>query len=133
MYLLDTNVWVAYLRGKSLKVRQKLEAQPVTEIAICSVVLGELLYGTLRSAKPEANRIAVDALVAPFICLPYDAAAADQFSSIRTHLETRGTPIGPYDLQTAAIAKARGCTVVTHNTDEFGRVPGLLIEDWEAP
>jgi tRNA(fMet)-specific endonuclease VapC len=45
---------------------------------------------------------------------------------------TRGTPIGPYDLQIAAIALAHGCTLVTHNVREFGRVPALVFEDWES-
>lgn len=44
-----------------------------------------------------------------------------------------GTPIGPYDFQIAAIALVHGATVVTHNTNEFSRVPNLLIEDWEIP
>ena len=42
-------------------------------------------------------------------------------------------PIGPYDLQVAAIALAQSCTLVTHNVKEFGRVPGLTVEDWEVP
>jgi tRNA(fMet)-specific endonuclease VapC len=42
-------------------------------------------------------------------------------------------PIGRNDLLIAAIALARGLTVVTHNTSEFGRVPGLAIEDWQIP
>jgi tRNA(fMet)-specific endonuclease VapC len=41
-------------------------------------------------------------------------------------------PIGPNDLLIAAIALANGLIVVTHNTSEFSRVPGLSIEDWEA-
>jgi tRNA(fMet)-specific endonuclease VapC len=42
-------------------------------------------------------------------------------------------PIGPYDSQIAAVALVHALTLVTHNTAEFGRVPGLRIEDWEAP
>ena len=44
-----------------------------------------------------------------------------------------GGTSGPNDLMIAAIARCRGLTLVTHNTREFSRVPGLLIEDWELP
>lgn len=133
MYLLDTNVWVVYLRGKNPLVKERLAASAPDEIVLCSVVLGELFYGVLRSAHPARNRAAVEALVAPYACLPFDAVAADHFASIRHHLETTGAAIGPYDLQIAAIALAHGCTVVTHNTSEFSRIPGLTLEDWETP
>lgn len=113
MYLLDTNVWVVYLRGKSQSVKQQMASLPVAEIALCSVVLGELYCGVLKSAKPGKNRAAVDAMIAPYFCLPFDEAAADQFATIRQHLESLGTPIGPYDLQIAAIALANHCTLVT--------------------
>lgn len=106
MFLLDTNVWVVYLRGKSPLVRQRLAAQYPHEIALCSVVLGELLYGTLCSANPVNNRAGVFALIKPYVCLAYDEAAADQYASLRRLLEKAGTPIGPYDLQIAAIALA---------------------------
>ena len=52
---------------------------------------------------------------------------------IWAHLATLGTPIGPYDLQIASIALHHGLTLVTHNVAEFGRVPGLVVEDWEVP
>jgi tRNA(fMet)-specific endonuclease VapC len=97
------------------------------------VVVVELRYGCARSAKPAANRAAVDALLAPFPSLPFDDTAVDHFVAIRRHLEQRGPLIGAYDLQIAAIALAHGCTLVTHNTAEFSRVPGLLLEDWETP
>ncbi len=66
-------------------------------------------------------------------CLNFDDAAADYFVSVRRHLESLGTPIGPYDTQIAAIPLANGCALVTHNTSEFGRVPGPVIEDWQVP
>jgi tRNA(fMet)-specific endonuclease VapC len=43
----------------------------------------------------------------------------------------RGQPIGPYDVLIAAHARSLQATLVTHNTGEFGRVQGLLLEDWE--
>ncbi len=54
-----------------------------------------------------------------------------RFGEIRAHLSRQGMPIGPYDLQIAAIARANEFTLVTHNTREFSRVPGLILEDWE--
>ncbi len=133
MFLLDTNVCVQYLRGKNVLVRQRLAARPTLEVRLCSVVLSELYVGMLRSAQPAKNRAEVDQFAAPFASLPFDDAAADVYARIRHHLESQGTPIRPYDLQIAAIALANGCTVVTHNTTEFGRVPGLILTDWELP
>lgn len=89
--------------------------------------------GPLGLARPAANRAAVDALLAPYPSLPYDDAATDHFVAVRRYLEQRGQLVGPYDMQIAAIALANGCTVVTHNTAESSRVPGLVIEDWQAP
>jgi predicted nucleic acid-binding protein len=45
---------------------------------------------------------------------------------------TKDGPIGPYDVLIAGQAVARNMILVTHNTEEFGRVPGLRIEDWQA-
>lgn len=133
MFLLDTNVCVQYLRGKSVLVRQRLAARSTHEVRLCSVVLSELYVGALRSAEPAKNRVDVDQFATLFASLPFDDSAADVYARIRHHLESQGTPIGPYDLQIAAIALANGCTLVTHNTTEFSRVPGLLLEDWETP
>src|SRR2546430_972952 len=133
MVLLDTNTCVQYLRGKNALVRQRLAARPTHEVRLCSVVLSALHVGVLRSAEPAKNRTDVDQFGVPFTSLPFDDAAADVYARIRLHLESQGIPIGPYDLQIAAIALAHGCTLVTHNTTEFSRVPRLVLEDWEIP
>jgi tRNA(fMet)-specific endonuclease VapC len=67
-----------------------------------------------------------------FVVLPFDAEDATQAGDIRVHLESKGTPIGPYDYLIAAQARSRGATLVTLNTREFARVPGLLVTDWVA-
>lgn len=46
-------------------------------------------------------------------------------------LDAAGTPIGPNDLLIASIALAKSLTLVTHNTNEFSRVPRLKLEDWQ--
>ena len=132
-YLLDSNVWVAILRKKNPEVAVRYGATDRADVRTCSVVVAELYYGCEKSAKPVENRGVLDALLAPVLCLPFDAVAADHFARLRRYLETRGQAIGPYDTQIAAIALANGCTLVTHNTSEFGRVPGLIVEDWQNP
>ena len=66
-----------------------------------------------------------------FASLPFDDSAATSYAEIRADLEKRGLPIGPNDLQIATIAVANQLVLVTHNVQEFGRVNGLKIEDWE--
>jgi tRNA(fMet)-specific endonuclease VapC len=132
-YLLDTNVWAVFLRNSDSPVVPRLRATPPADVRVCSVVVAELYYGCLRSANPDGNRRKVDALLRPHKSLPFDNSAAERFAAIRRHLEALGTTIGPYDLQIAAVALANGCTLVTNNTREFSRVPGLPLEDWQLP
>ncbi len=95
-YLLDSNVWIGLVRQSSAVLAARFRAMaPTADIRVCSVVVAELWYGCARSAKPAANRAAVNALTAPFPSLPYDNAAADHFVSLRRHLESLGQVIGP--------------------------------------
>jgi len=99
---------------------------------VCSIVKAELCFGAMKSANPERNFTLQQAFLKQFVSLPFDDLAATTFGVIRSQLETRGTPIGAYDLQIAAIALANNLTLVTHNIREFGRVDGSQVEDWEV-
>jgi tRNA(fMet)-specific endonuclease VapC len=77
------------------------------------------------------NLALIAALRKQFISLPFDDLAAEEYGKVREHLTSRGTLIGPNDLLIASIGLANGLTVVTHNTAEFSRVPGLPLEDWQ--
>ena len=68
----------------------------------------------------------------PFGCLPFDDDCAEEYGIIRSDLSSKGLLIGPNDLMIAAIAKAKQLTVITHNTNEFNRVDGLNVEDWQV-
>ncbi len=131
-YLLDTNTCIVYLKGRNLTLKQRLEAVPISEIAVCSIVKAELCFGAMKSANPERNFALQQAFLAQFVSLPFDDLSATTFGVIRSQLETQGIPIGAYDLQIAAIALAHNITLVTHNIREFERVNGLQIEDWES-
>lgn len=131
-YLLDTNVCVVFLNGRSSSVRDRLLATPAEEIAVCSVVKAELFYGAFRSNNPKRTLERQQAFLSRFASLPFQDEAALLAGEIRAKLASAGTPIGSYDLQIAAIALVNNLTLVTHNTREFERVDGLQIEDWEA-
>lgn len=133
IHLLDSNVRIAILRTSRPEVARRYGTMQPADVRVCAVVVAELRHGCLRSARPAANRAALDALLAPVISLPFDDAAAEHFARIRHHLESSGSMIGPYDAQIAAIALANGCALVTHDTAEFRRVPGLLLDDWQHP
>ena len=130
-FLLDTNACIRYLNGKAPKIRERMRLHRPDEIQVCSVVKAELFAGAAKSTDPTRTLARQRAFLSQFVSLPFDDAAADVYGRIRAHLESAGTPIGPYDLQIAAIALAHGLVLVTHNTNKFSRVPSLLWEDWE--
>ena len=130
-FLFDTNACISYLNDYLSPIRRKLEQLSPNQIFVCSVVKAELFYGAMKSKNPEKTLAKQEIFLNQFVSLPFDDKAAKIFGEIRAHLARLGTPIGPYDLQIAAIALAHNVTLVTHNTGEFSRVPNLRIEDWE--
>ena len=132
IFLPDTNACITLLRQRHAKLIARWRAVKASEVALCSVVVYELRHGAERSSNPIAEHAKLDAFLAPFTSLPFDDAAARKCAEIRRELERSGSSIGPHDLQIAAIALQHGLTLVTHNTGEFSRIPGLRWEDWEA-
>jgi tRNA(fMet)-specific endonuclease VapC len=133
IYLLDTNTWIAYLRQNNPRLVQRFLQTAPSDIALCSVVLAGLFYGAHHGAKSKlaANLALIARLEQRFTSLPFGDQAAAEYGRIRAFLASQGTPIGPNDLMIASIALAHGLTLVTHNTSEFSRVPGLRLEDWQ--
>jgi tRNA(fMet)-specific endonuclease VapC len=130
MYLPDTNAWIAYVNPGASAVKARFRAHPPTDILFCSVVKAKLLYGAYRSARGADNLHSLATLLQQFERLPFDDAAAKAYGQIRADLAAQGTPIGPNDLMIAAIALANNLALVTHDTREFARVAGLILEDW---
>ncbi|HWS39770.1 MAG TPA: PIN domain-containing protein [Arenimonas sp.] len=129
--LLDTNACIQLWQRKNLTVRKHFMQHSPAEIALCSVVKAELLFGALRSEQKENNLQLLQHLFAPLYSFEFDDNAAKHYAQIRADLTIQGTLIGANDLLIAAIARANNATLITHNTSEFSRVQGLLIEDWE--
>lgn len=135
MICLDTNAVVAVINKRSPDVRRRLEAALVerTVVGVPAIVLFELRYGIKKSARPQENA----AILAAFLTLgvklwSFESDDAEEAGDIRAALERAGTPMGPYDILIAAQARRRAALLVTANTEEFARVPGLKTEDWAA-
>lgn len=131
-YLLDTNVCIRYLNGRSPEIREELVQRKPEKIALCSVVKAELYYGAHRSHNPQRSLDKQADFLSRFVSLPFDDSAAEKYGEIRADLAGKGQIIGPNDLLIAAIAVANEVTLVTHNTREFSRVKGLMLDDWEV-
>lgn len=129
MYALDTNSLIYFFKGKG-RVAQRLLAQSPAAIAIPAVVLYELETGIAKSTSPQQRREQLDALLQVVQVLPLGPREARVAANLRARLEVQGTPIGPLDTLIAGTALAHGATLVTHNTREFERVPGLDLVDW---
>jgi tRNA(fMet)-specific endonuclease VapC len=130
-YLLDTNILIAAMKGVE-RVREKLEATPLSELVLSPVVLGELELGVEKSQHREKNAARLARIVDSLQLTPLDAEASRHYGAIRAELERLGMPIGANDYWIAAQARALGAIVVTDNMGEFKRVSGLVVESWLA-
>ena len=128
-YLLDSDACIAVLRGRA-GVLTKLAAITPDSCAISSISVYELFIGVAKCRQPERERAKIEALLGSLQVIEFDRIAAQCAAVVRVHLESVGTPIGPYDTLLAGQALAEGLTLVTANVSEFSRVTGLTIENW---
>jgi tRNA(fMet)-specific endonuclease VapC len=129
-YLLDANAVIALLNDATSRPAQRARREKPGDVAISAIVAHELFYGAFKSRRAAQNVALIDAL--QFAMLEFDGEDARQAGEVRAFLAAKGTPIGPYDVLIAGQAMARDMILITHNRDEFGRVPGLRIEDWQS-
>lgn len=128
-FLLDTNICIYTIKQTPPTVIERLRQHAADALAISSITAAELHFGVAKSGSAR-NRLALSQFLSSLQILPFDHLAAGTYGDVRAHLERAGTPIGPLDTQIAAHALALGLTLVTNNTREFERVPGLRVENW---
>lgn len=128
-YLLDTNIVIALMK-ENINVMAQVRRVGRAELWLCAPVEAELWFGVYKSGKREENRQRLLTLLSWLPSVSFSSEATPHFGDIRATLTNIGKPIGPYDLQIAAIARAQSLILVTHNTREFARVPGLTLEGW---
>lgn len=129
MYVLDTNTLIYYFKGMGCVAEKLLATQP-KDIGIPAVVLYELEYGIAKSTSPNKRIRQLESFCSLVDVLPFAQQQAKTAAIIRAGLDKKGTPIGPYDVMIAATAICQQAILVTNNTKEFERVPGLKLENW---
>lgn len=128
--LFDTNICIYLIRQRSTRALERFEEFEVGEIGVSVITVSELRYGVQKSARRQQNSRALEQFLLPLEVVGFSEEATKDYGRIRAALERQGTPIGPLDTLIAAHALSLGTTLVTNNTREFERVPGLRIEDW---
>jgi tRNA(fMet)-specific endonuclease VapC len=135
IFLPGTNVFSRYLRGIDAGIRTKLESN-LRYCQLSCIVLSELEYGAAK--RPDLPTLAERVRKLRTIVgneAHYTCADASFCGFVRAHLarlKPNAQPIGPFDLMLAAQALRLGATIVTDNTSEFSRIPGLVIENWQS-
>jgi len=135
IYLPDTNAFSAYLAGRSKPLSDRMTAAfAAGELRLSVMVISELEFGAekARAALGETKFVRRVAALRRQIEVEGIGAEFPRFyARVRTHLEAAGRKIGDRDTIIAAHALSLGATLVTANMDEFSRVPGLAVENWE--
>lgn len=132
-FMLDTDICSYIIRRRPEAVRERLRGAVARgdRIVISAITYFEMRRG---AASPKAApRLGgeIDAFCARLHdILPFDRGAADAAAALGAALAARGLAIGNNDTLIAGHAMAAGCTVVTNNRREFGRVDGLVLEEW---
>ena len=128
-YLLDTDTCIYLINERPRSVIARFRRHAVGDIGVSTVTVSELAWGVAKTGSAR-NRAALEAFLLPLEIAPYDLAAALRYGEVRADLARRGRPIGPLDTMIASHALSLGAALVTNNEREFGRVPGLRVENW---
>lgn len=138
MLILDTDHLAEYQRGTSAEARRlKERLDRATEpFGTTIITVEEVMRGwmaAVRRIHDPHDQISAYARLRKLFrffgawhVLDWNEAAADAYQS----LKRARTRVGTMDLKIASIALANSATLLTRNTSDFERVPGLRIQDW---
>ena len=126
---LDTSIVIDIIRFKQDSLLQ-FELTNIQDIAISSIVSQELWAGTGIENRGPRAQARLKSLLAAIEILPFDSKAAERAGLLEAELRRKGQQIGFFDPLIAGHALSVGATLVTKNTKDFKRIPGLEIVDW---
>lgn len=134
-YLLDTNTCIALINGEpaSVRVHFKKVIEAGHTLFVPSIAIFELWYGVAKSTRRQSNTQLLENFLSGQIAeLPFGEDDARNAGLLRADLESKGKPIGAYDLLIAGQALHHKMVLVTANVKEFGRIKELVCENWRT-
>ena len=129
-YMLDTNICIYIQKQAPHTLLSKFENLKPGQAVISVITWGELLYGAAKSKKAKSVFDLLNEFASLVPVQPILVDCGKHYGRVRAELEKRGLPIGNNDLWIAAHALASDLILVTNNTREFERIPGLKLENW---
>ena len=129
-YMLDTDACIALIKNRPVLMRNRLSLLTPEEVGISGMVAAELWFGVANSQKKKKNESALKDFLEFVTLLDWPSEASALYGRVRVQLQKQGTPIGAMDLLIASHALFIDTILVTNNTREFERVPGLKVENW---
>lgn len=129
MFLLDTNIVSDLIRAPQGRAAGRIRDVGESRVRTSIIVAAELRFGARKRGSSRLTE-RLEAVLDVLEIVPFAPPADAVYGQIRARLEQAGTPIGGNDLLIAAQAMALGDTIVTDNEREFGRVEGLVVENW---
>ena len=130
MKCLDTDLLVGVLRNQEKATRKAEELDKQGRQATTAVNAFELFYEASKSKMVEENVREANKLLSRLELLPLSTSAAERAGLLFGGLELKGLPIEFRDSMIAGIVLEHRLTLVTRNRRDYGRIPGLAIEDW---
>lgn len=127
MYLLDTNICIDFVDGRSDIARDRIKEKWKTGLNISAITAGELLVGPTGSDDPEADRERVERFLTVIGVRDFNSEAANAYADL---VQRVGMKRRSFDRLIAAHALALGLVLVTNNEKHFADVPGLKVENW---
>lgn len=129
-YLLDTNICIYLIKKHPPEVFKRFQKILIKQLHIPTITIFELYYGIEKNNSQQRNLSALENFIAPLEIVDFNIDAAMWAAKIRATLQKKGTAIGAYDIQIAAVALSLDMVLLTNNMSEFERVDGLKLENW---
>jgi tRNA(fMet)-specific endonuclease VapC len=127
VYLLDTNICIDFVDGRSANAQRRVRENFAKGLHASMITVGELLVGSQTSDDPDGDRIKVERFLSIITVHDFDRDAADMYADIARTINVKRAS---FDRLIAAHALALGFTLVTNNQKHFADVPGLKVENW---